>query len=100
MFERLNMALQNEIRPTVPPAIVAEYPLFTETMQKCWAGDPVDRPTFSSISESLAECRQKFPPKVLFNDFHKAESVHSDEDVPLLRPYEDDGVDDDVLLSI
>lgn len=55
-FRLLNTALQTGRRPIIPPKIVEEFPRFVAVMQKCWAGDPADRPTFSHVAPALAEC--------------------------------------------
>lgn len=56
MFAALNRALQSGQRPTIPDAVRVEHGKFVAVMQRCWAGDPVDRPTFSEAAADLAEC--------------------------------------------
>ena len=53
---RLNQALQTGRRPTIPSAITTTHPEFVAVMKDCWAGDPVDRPTFSVAAARLAAC--------------------------------------------
>ena len=50
-FEQLNRALQTGRRPTIPDDVVAEHSEFVVVMQRCWAGDPADRPTFAEVSK-------------------------------------------------
>lgn len=54
LFEGLNNALQTGRRPTVPGTVRAEQAVFVTVMERCWAGDPVDRPTFSDASRGIA----------------------------------------------
>ena len=57
-FENLNKALQKGRHPTVPSDVLAEHATFIAIMARCWAGDPVDRPTFSeAISDLAAQLR-------------------------------------------
>lgn len=57
-FENLNKALQKGRRPTVPSDVLAEHATFIAIMARCWAGDPVDRPTCSeAISDLAAQLR-------------------------------------------
>jgi serine/threonine protein kinase len=55
-FSHLNEALQTGRRPTIPDAVRAEHPAFVGVMQRCWAGDPADRPTFAEAASDLAAC--------------------------------------------
>jgi serine/threonine protein kinase len=55
-FEVLNKALQTGRRPTVPAAVSQEHGRFVSIMSRCWAGDPVDRPSFSVAASELAAC--------------------------------------------
>jgi hypothetical protein len=55
-FQSLNHALQTGRRPAIPDAVLADHAAFVATMQRCWAGDPVDRPTVSEVVTELAEC--------------------------------------------
>jgi hypothetical protein len=57
-FEALNRALQRGQRPAISDDVMAEHGAFVAVMQQCWAGDPVDRPTFSEVSTQLAACVQ------------------------------------------
>jgi len=52
-FEQLNCALQTGRRPAIPDEVVAEHGEFVAVMQRCWAGDPADRPTFAEVSTDL-----------------------------------------------
>ena len=53
-FEGLNHALQSGLRPTIPDDIMQNQRAFVELMQRCWAGDPITRPTFSEAVRDLA----------------------------------------------
>jgi hypothetical protein len=52
-FEQLNSALQTGRRPAIPETVKAERGEFVAVMQRCWAGDPNDRPTFAEVSNDL-----------------------------------------------
>jgi hypothetical protein len=52
-FEQLNRALQTGRRPAIPDEVVAEHGEFVALMQRCWAGDPADRPSFAEVSTDL-----------------------------------------------
>jgi serine/threonine protein kinase len=53
-FEGLNLALQKGRRPSIPDAVSTRHAAFVAVMKQCWAGDPVDRPSFSEASRDLA----------------------------------------------
>jgi hypothetical protein len=53
IFDGLNSALQRGRRPAIPDAVLAEHAAFVAVMQRCWAGDPVDRPTFAVATRDL-----------------------------------------------
>ena len=55
-FVDLSLALQQGRRPRIPDTVIAEHNVFVALMQRCWAGDPVDRPTFSEAANDLAAC--------------------------------------------
>jgi len=55
-FVELNRALQTGRRPAVPDEVSANHASFVAVMERCWAGDPVGRPTFSEVATNLAEC--------------------------------------------
>jgi serine/threonine protein kinase len=57
-FASLNLALQSGRRPAIPGTVVAEHSAFITVMQRCWAGDPADRLTFSDAATGLAACLQ------------------------------------------
>jgi len=46
-FTGLNRALQVGDRPTIPPVVVSDHPVFVDLMRECWASDPSDRPRFA-----------------------------------------------------
>jgi serine/threonine protein kinase len=52
-FTRLNHALQTGRRPLIPEKIPAAHLQFFSIMQRCWAGDPADRPTFADVTREL-----------------------------------------------
>ena len=52
-FEQLNHALQTGRRPAIPDDVAAEHGEFVTVMQRCWAGDPADRPSFAEVSNDL-----------------------------------------------
>jgi serine/threonine protein kinase len=52
-FSKLDTALREDRRPTIPPRVVAEQPIFTTTMCECWKTDPVERPSFAMVIFSL-----------------------------------------------
>jgi serine/threonine protein kinase len=54
LFETLNNALKTGRRPTTPAAVLADHGAFAAVMQRCWAGDPVDRPSFAVAARDLA----------------------------------------------
>jgi sterile alpha motif and leucine zipper-containing kinase AZK len=60
-FAELNRALQTGHRPAIPDDVLSEHGAFVAVMQQCWAGDPVDRPTFSEASSELAVCLHNQP---------------------------------------
>ena len=55
-FSALNNALQTGRRPLIPREVSVEHRSFVEVMQRCWAGDPADRPPFSTVVPALAAC--------------------------------------------
>jgi serine/threonine protein kinase len=55
-IEQLNGALQTGQRPAIPSEVTTKFPRFVMVMQRCWAGDPADRPTFSAAGSELAAC--------------------------------------------
>jgi hypothetical protein len=55
-FEELNRCLQTGRRPSIPVAVLTEHDAFVALMQRCWAGDPVNRPTFAEAVACLAAC--------------------------------------------
>ena len=59
LFEGLNRALQLGRRPTLH-GVSAKHGAFVAVMERCWAGDPADRPTFSEVTEELAACLRDF----------------------------------------
>lgn len=56
LCSRLADALQTGRRPNLPQAVSTEHPAFTSVMQRCWSGDPVNRPTFSQVVVLLQDC--------------------------------------------
>jgi len=52
-FWQLSRALQTGRRPAIPETLTAERGEFVAVMQRCWAGDPSDRPTFAEVSNDL-----------------------------------------------
>jgi serine/threonine protein kinase len=52
-FEQLNRALQTGRRPAIPDDVAAEHGEYVAVMQRCWAGDSIDRPTFADVSNDL-----------------------------------------------
>jgi hypothetical protein len=55
-FDELNNALQNNRRPVISKDVLTNHANYVEVMKSCWAGDPVDRPTFTKVVSDLAEC--------------------------------------------
>ena len=55
-IEGLNSALQKGRRPELPDTMRTEQSAFVAVMEKCWAGDPTDRPAFSKVVADLAAC--------------------------------------------
>jgi hypothetical protein len=53
-FAELNSALQTGRRPAIPTTMLAEHGAFAVVMQRCWAGDPEHRLTFSKAARDLA----------------------------------------------
>jgi serine/threonine protein kinase len=53
LFEGLNLALQTGRRPTIPDAVLQKHGAFVAVMERCWAGDPANRPTFSEAARKL-----------------------------------------------
>jgi hypothetical protein len=53
-FDQLNSALQTGRRPAIPDVVCAEHGAFVAVMQRCWAGDPANRPTFAEAARDLA----------------------------------------------
>jgi serine/threonine protein kinase len=60
MFAELNRALQSGRRPTVPDDLRAKHGAFVAVMERCWSGDPANRPTFSEVARELASCLRTF----------------------------------------
>lgn len=61
MITELTNALQEGTRPTIP-ADVCAHPNYVALLQKCWAGDPIDRPDFVFIGSVLeGEIAQRNP---------------------------------------
>jgi hypothetical protein len=56
VLRTLNHALQTGQRPAIPQHVVADHSAFVAVMERCWQGDPVDRPTFSVVVRDLAAC--------------------------------------------
>jgi serine/threonine protein kinase len=57
-FMGINLALQTGRRSAIPASVLAENEhsaAVVAVMQRCWAGDPVDRPTFSEAARDLAD---------------------------------------------
>lgn len=55
-FDELNNALQTNRRPTISKDVLTNHAGYVEVMKHCWAGDSVDRPTFTKVVSELAEC--------------------------------------------
>eukprot|EP00038_Savillea_parva_P010982 m.194261 g.194261 ORF g.194261 m.194261 type:complete len:1160 (-) comp19138_c0_seq1:40-3519(-) len=55
-FLQLNDALKKGLRPEISKAVAMAHPSYVDIMQRCWAGDPADRPTFASTSTELSAC--------------------------------------------
>ena len=53
-FDGLNRALQSGRRPTVSDAVRADHGAFVAVMERCWAGDPANRPTFAEAARDVA----------------------------------------------
>jgi len=53
LFQKLDTALRNGQRPSIPPEFCASHPVYTKTMRACWANDPSERPTFDAVVFSL-----------------------------------------------
>lgn len=64
-FEELNHALQTGRRPTIPPEVIKHHSMFVALMERCWEGDPVNRPPFSEVADVLALCMRtsRAPPR-------------------------------------
>lgn len=60
-FAALNRALQTGRRPRIPDEVVAAVPQFVVVMQRCWVGDPANRPLFSQLTSNLAACLRDCP---------------------------------------
>ena len=58
-FKELNAALQTGRRPSIPDAVLMNHGAFVAVIQQCWAGDPVDRPTFAGVVTRLAACMRE-----------------------------------------
>jgi hypothetical protein len=43
-------------RPAIPAVVLSDHGAFVAVMQRCWAGDPADRPSFSAAARHLAVC--------------------------------------------
>ena len=56
LFRDLNHALQTGARPAIPEMVLTERGEFVAVMRRCWAGDPVDRPSFTEVARDLAAC--------------------------------------------
>ena len=55
-FHEFNRALQTGRRPGIPGYCVAEHGAYVALMQRCWAGDPADRPSFSDVARDISAC--------------------------------------------
>ena len=60
LFNGISSALKSGLRPTISEAVRAENGAIVAVMQRCWAGDPADRPTFSEASRDLAAILNTF----------------------------------------
>ena len=60
LFDELNDALKHGRRPAIPDYVLAEHGAFVAVMRRCWAGDPVNRPSFAVVASALAECLRRF----------------------------------------
>ena len=57
LFEALNHALQTGRRPHIADDVAAGAPpMFLTVMQRCWAGDAAERPSFAQVACDLAAC--------------------------------------------
>ena len=63
-FQHLNSALQTGRRPIVPIGVSSEHGAFVSVMEKCWAGDPADRPTFFEAANDLAAALRSETPEL------------------------------------
>jgi hypothetical protein len=53
-FKMFSLALQAGRRPAIPDFVREEHGAFVTVMERCWAGDPVDRPSFADAAHELA----------------------------------------------
>jgi hypothetical protein len=60
VFDQLNHALQTGRRPAIPDVVCAEHGAFVAVMQRCWAGDPANRPTFAEAARDLASILRRY----------------------------------------
>ena len=58
LFVKLNRLLKLGHRPAIPVSVLEDHGAFVAVMKRCWAGDPVDRPSFSEASYDLAAILQ------------------------------------------
>jgi hypothetical protein len=60
-FHEFNRALQTGRRPAIPGYFLAEHGAYVALMQRCWAGDPADRPGWSDVARGLSACLSAVP---------------------------------------
>jgi serine/threonine protein kinase len=53
LFNGINRALQTGKRPAVPDDVLAQHDAFVVVMKRCWAGDPINRPSFTEAARDL-----------------------------------------------
>jgi serine/threonine protein kinase len=58
-FRVFNMALQMGRRPGIPVCVATAYPDYVKILERCWAGDPGDRPLFPEVAEAMAACLRR-----------------------------------------
>lgn len=56
LIQQLSEALRTGKRPAVPAATRQKAPAFVAVMERCWAGDPHERPTFAEVAPFLGAC--------------------------------------------
>lgn len=54
-YAELSRALESGRRPMIPAALFVAHPDYVAVMQECWSTEPLERPPFDDIVDTLAK---------------------------------------------